>query len=660
MRIPFARLRDALLLLVLAAPALSGQAATPPSGTLQPGGSLAWDFLPVDGAYATPYQGPAGTGVEEKCPPVQCDNFDLTVQLPGDPATLYGSQVGLLSIRYTWVVPPGNAPEDLDVYALGPDAKETVHIGPGLPDYEYPEEDLVVSNPVNGVYHIRSVANVTPVATAAHAVATLSLVPRVTAPSPTLPSGSPTFINYVPPTTVANSQSAGEPSIGVNLETGAIMYEASSHQLKVLMDDSKSPPAATWINVDAPTSQVTEDPILFTDQRTNRTFETQLAGSCSLTEYSDDDGASWTPSQGCGEPSGVDHETTGGGPYPAALKSMALTSYPDAVYFCSQDLVTAFCERSDDGGATFGQGVATYQQQCAGIHGHIKVAPDGTVYLPNRYCGTNASAIVSTDAGQTWTIRPVPGSTPGNGDPSIGIGSGGTVYLGYNDESGRAMIAVSHDQGRTWSTPVNVGVPYGIQNSEFPEVTAGDDNRAAYAFLGTTTQGQDQQANFGCTVDGSLCPDGVWHMYVAFTYDGGATWTTVDATPNDPVQRTCIWNEGGGVKCRNLLDFNDATTDRRGRVLLAYTDGCVAACVTSTKPSDNTFASLTTMARQQCGRGLYAAYDPGPGNCRAAPIAAPQAAALPNTAAEAASPWTWAWLLALPLLLSSRWRRSVR
>jgi len=37
-----------------------------------------------------------------------------------------------------------------------------------------------------------------------------------------------------------------------------------------------------------------------------------------------------------------------------------------------------------------------------------------------------------------------------------------------------------------------VGLGFGIQNSQFPEVVAGDDNRAAFAWLGTTTPGDDQ------------------------------------------------------------------------------------------------------------------------------------------------------------------------
>jgi hypothetical protein len=129
-------------------------------------------------------------------------------------------------------------------------------------------------------------------------------------------------------------------------------------------------------------------------------------------------------------------------------------------------------------------------------------------------------------------------------------------------------------------------------------VVAGDANRAAYAFLGSTTAGDYQAASF----------TGEWHLYVAYTYDGGASWTTVDATPTDPVQRGCIWLQGGSNVCRNLLDFMDATVDKQGRVLVGYADGCTAACVNDR--SVNTHTTIGTIARQSGGLGLFAAYDP--------------------------------------------------
>jgi hypothetical protein len=53
---------------------------------------------------------------------------------------------------------------------------------------------------------------------------------------------------------------------------------------------------------------------------------------------------------------------------------------------------------------------------------------------------------------------------------------------------------------------------------------------------------------------------------------------------------------------RNMLDFNDITLDRQGRVLVAYTDGCVGPCVTSTKLSKD---HVNMVMRQTSGPLLY-------------------------------------------------------
>ena len=204
--------------------------------------------------------------------------------------------------------------------------------------------------------------------------------------------------------------------------------------------------------------------------------------------------------------------------------------YPNAIYYCTQNIEPeAECSRSDDGGLTFGPGVPIYQNvsQCIGsIHGHVKVARDGTVYVPNYSCtlpsGTQGVA-VSTDNGITWTENNVPGSAspPGLVDPSVAVGlndvgkpagqTTNTIYFGYIDIDGAPKIATSGDQGAHWSAPQNVGAVFNIANSTFPIVVAGDDNRASFGFVGTTTPGN-------ASTDGTF--PGVWHLYIATTYDG--------------------------------------------------------------------------------------------------------------------------------------------
>jgi hypothetical protein len=460
---------------------------------------------------------------------------------------------------------------------------------------------------------------------------TISLVPKATTSSPP-PSDAaaqsstapPRFQDYPVPSSLGGN-GAGEPSIGVNWNTGNDMYVAGLQTFRVGFDDSTSPAAASWKDVSAlTTSKTSLDPILYTDRTYGRTFVSQLTGQDSLTEFTDNDGTSWTPSQGGGIPSGADHQTIGAGPYSSSLPSPStalLTGFKDAVYYCSQDIASAFCARSDNGGLTFGAGVPIYNMTtCAGIHGHVKVAPDGTVYVPARSCSGKQAVAVSTDDGTTWTVRQIPDSTAAIGnDPSVGIATDGTVYFGYQGADGHARVAISHDRGTTWTKSVDVGALAGVQGSVFPAVVAGDPSRASFAFLGTQMGGDFQsQANF----------NGVWYLYNATTYDGGKTWSLANLTPNDPVQRGSICISGTLV-CnrtpddRNLLDFIGSDIDSHGNVNIAYADGCISStCVngTGTYDSSNTaqsqqsqlndFTALASISRQSGGLPLFSKFDP--------------------------------------------------
>src|SRR5207302_2121616 len=115
----------------------------------------------------------------------------------------------------------------------------------------------------------------------------------------------------------------------------------------------------------------------------------------------------------------------------------------------------AFCLRSDDGGATYGPPIPTYTTQCGGIHGHVKVAPDGTVYLPNNTCGGVGAVVVSEDNGVTWSIRPVQNAssqTRANAnlqDPALETDSNGRIYFAmssvtvYGSATGGSSAAVA-------------------------------------------------------------------------------------------------------------------------------------------------------------------------------------------------------------------------
>ena len=473
---------------------------------------------------------------------------------------------------------------------------------------------------------------------------TISLAPASPGHGTVQPPGNasgiaPRFQEYIP--TDANGAPssslgllAGEPTIGINTKVnvdkgGDLFYQALYEILRIRFDDSTSPAKATWEFKDPPTgasNKATTDPIFLSDPVTGRLWATQLAGGDSLTDISDDNGETWTPALSGGIATGVDHQGLGVGPYPktgpAALIPHPL--YANAVYYCSQQVAAAFCARSDDGGHTYGPIVPIYNSatsRCVGLHGHPKVAPDGTVYVPNKGCGLDTPVIgnglvnmvVSEDAGVTWTIRAVPDSTGGllsKGDPSVAVDKTGTVYLAYqNLNNNHLLVAVSHDKGENFSPSVDVGALAGINYSVFPAATAGDSGRAAVAFFGSTYNGANTNYE-------DMSFPGVWYLYIATTYDGGKTWFVANTTPDNPIQGFGgIGNSGDN---RNHYDFIDAQIDTQGRIIASNSIGCSAACVNNGGP--NTFSKLAGIVRQSGGRRLLAAFDPPEPAKPAAPL----------------------------------------
>lgn len=420
------------------------------------------------------------------------------------------------------------------------------------------------------------------------------------------PTGN-TYASHTAPGTLA--EQAGEPSIAVSWKSGAVFLQAGTETEKVVFDAAGD---ATWRDVAPLTTAIaTLDPIAASDNATGRVFVSQLAGFTSVMAYTDDDGATWSQSQGSGVPAGADHQTVGAGPYPPEGGFSSLTGYPHAVYYCSQELGNGLCARSDSGGTTFGPGMPAYTvSDCAGLHGHVRVSPDGTVYLPHNNCTGQQGVAVSRDAGFTWTVRRIPGSRPGkNGDPSLAAGKDGTVYFAYSDGDGTAKVAVSRDKGSTWGAPFDLGAQVRVVNAAIPSAIAGDGDRAAVAFLGTTTAGNAQDQYFGMDKTHSRYVGGEYHLYIATTYDRGRTWKTVDATPKDPVQRGRICLSGTAACLtddRNLLDFMDIQVARDGRVLVGWPDGCTAACVGSALVASNTHTAKGSITRQTSGKGLFA------------------------------------------------------
>ncbi len=410
-----------LLLFGLFLVSIPTHAANPSSATLGP----------TNGAIAT-WAGSGVAGVttdETTCVNgVDCDTF--TLNLSGSPAN-YANLV--LAINVGWKL----GTNDYDVYVhkgdlTGPIIASSTDGIPGV------SESVVINPSIMGVglYTVHVVDSTVVPGDAYQGTATITTPAAV---QDNVAKGvAPTYANYQSPSNLGDD--AGEPSIGSHWSSGNIMFQAVFDTMRVSFNTSVSPATATWQLKDGPNTDITTlDPILFTDSATGRTVVSQLFGTTSLSAFTDDDGETYTVSQGGGIASGIDHQTVGGGPFrlctaaqllatPAPCAQLAargpLTQYSHAVYYASQDVGDAEMALSQDGGLTYELAHPMYTlADCGGLHGHIKVGGSGIVYVPNKNCGGTQGLIVSMDNGLTFAVRHVTGSTSGTSDPSVGIGS---------------------------------------------------------------------------------------------------------------------------------------------------------------------------------------------------------------------------------------------
>jgi hypothetical protein len=504
-----------------------------------------------------------------------------------------------------------------------------------------------------GDYYVRAIYFAGNAGDQYHATVSVFNAPSAGTAVPVVP---PTFDNYQPQDPAyPRRDDSGEPSIGINWNTGNVMTMSRLQCNRTTFNDATSPADpnfTTWFPVRPQTLVTGLDPILFTDSVTGRTICGELQGALGSTNgvISDDDLATATATFQTGGPTqGVDHQSIASGPPKPGITGREPTGpYPHLWYYASQQSAYASVSTSLDGGITYLPAVPAYTlAQCTNLHGHLKVAPDGTVYLPNKSCGGHPAVIVSEDNGLNWSIRPVPTGSSGGIDQSVGIGAGGRIYLGYTNGSERPHVAVSDDHGLTWNLdidlspmtqaqfPASAGGPTApVAAAVFPQTVAGDNNRAAMFFLATNSQ---DTAGNGATGDDNSGASpgfkGTWYPFMAMTADGGVSWTVVRAD-NDPLHPGALNPAQQGVVClngtvcpgpptvpvdtRNLLDFNEVTVDSAGRVIAVYADGCNFdhACINindnSSDRNGNQGTARLTIIRQRGGTRLFRSFDPAP------------------------------------------------
>ena len=386
-----------------------------------------------------------------------------------------------------------------------------------------------------------------------------------------------------------------EPTIGVTKEGNAFVVAAAlGSSIFASYDKNK-----TWKEVTPNVAGQVFPPA---------TLDPYLYVGCSLLQWSDDQGKTWSHGNPAACETPVDdHQTIAAGNPPPGL-GLPTVGYPNVLYYCVNKVADAQCAHSLDGGQTFSptgtpafEGVKTESsdgsggvgQECGGLHGHIITDPAGRLYLPKGHCG-NPWLAVSEDGGLTWRRTQVSRMTSAGIQTSVASDTAGNLYyLWWGGKNFLPYMAVSTDHGKSFGPAVMIAPP-GVKAVNFPSIDAGSPGHVAITFPGTTAEDKT--------------PARPWNYYVAVSTDAlSALPTFHSATANNPADP--IHRGPCNSRCAGMYDFLDVVIAQSGEAWAPEIDTCTsAACIKAPGPklssAEASSDDETVVVRQMSGPGM--------------------------------------------------------
>ena len=309
---------------------------------------------------------------------------------------------------------------------------------------------------------------------------------------------------------------------------------------------------------------------------------------CNATFRSTDQGATFTPSEGCSP----------------STDRQWMDTYTDAagktrIYLAANgDLAGCYMLVSTDGGLTYPPANIANKGSISGSRCEGKFVvdqTDGALYAPI----SGGQIWRSGDGGSTWTHVGDSGASA-NLFASLSVDRRGHLYQAWADNDGHhSYLSVSTDHGANWRQ-FTIDTP-GIHNYLMPWSVAGDDGRVAAVYYGTSDGGHDAAGDPGTAA-------ALWHVYAVFSTDATSAHPHFSPVQVDehPMHRGPICNNGLNCELqvpagdRSLADFFQVSIDPDGRVYVVYNDSGDLGQVTGFGKS------YVAVARQRTGPSLYA------------------------------------------------------
>lgn len=550
------------------------------------------------------------------------------------PAGVYGS----LNARFTFNISWTGASNDEILTVIGPDGKSL-----GSSDTGSPSETVEGSNLPAGTYKVvacgfESGPDPQPYSG--------QLTIQTTAVGPPPPPGASRGITFDHATLNDPIRMVGEPDVVIDNHDGIYVSGPGGSTTQASWFWKSTDKGIQWHLVGCPGKSNCQNgggdtEIVVAKNRDVFASDLQTL-QCNSTFRSFDEGATFTPGEGCFPE--TDRQWMG-------IYDPTGTATGRRVYLAANGTGQGcYLLVSTDNGVTYLPPDAVNNPTAAisgaDCIGRFAVDPaNGDVFVPMSG-GTTA---VSTNGGVTWQNRGSNGAQ-GHFFATIAMDTAGNLWQAWTEGSA-TYLSFSTDRGVTWHPKSQVstgpGSPIGpspdIHQVLFPWLAVGDPGRVAVVFYGTD--------DTGSTGGFPGSPKALWHAYATFSInamDAAPTFTQVQADEH-PMHRGAICT-GGFPGClennsdRSMADFFMVDKDTQGRVYIAYNENSDLSLVVP-EPAEYIGKPINAVIRLRTGPSLFASEgnllpDPAPANV-AVTSAIPSGGTLAVSGTQGLPPGNW-------------------